>query len=146
MAQFKNLLVAIDFSAPSISALDTALELAVRLGARLTIVHTVLKVAEGVPLQGGPGYDVDLYERQVREARTRIEQILRDKNTAGVDADIVIESGRPQDQINYIAEKHAADMLILGTHGRKGMNKLVLGSVAEAVLRESHLPVLCIRG
>lgn len=146
MGQFKNLLVAIDFSAPSIKALDTALELAVRLGARLTIVHTILKVAEGVPLQGGPGYNVGLYERECREAKTRIEQLLRDKNTEGVDTNIVIESGRPQNQINYIADKHAADMLILGTHGRKGMNKLVLGSVAEEVLRESHLPFLCVRG
>ena len=50
MSQFKHLLVAIDFSAPSIKALDTALELAVRLGARLTIVHTVLKVAERVSM------------------------------------------------------------------------------------------------
>lgn len=146
MGQFKNLLVAIDFSAPSIKALATALELAVRLGARLTVVHTVLKVAEGVSLQGGPGYDVNLYERQCREAQTRIEQLLRDKNTEGVDVNIVIESGRPQNQINYIADKYSADMLILGTHGRKGMDKLVLGSVAEAVLRESHLPFLCVRG
>ena len=146
MSQFKHLLVAIDFSTPSIRALDTALELAVRLGAKLTIVHTVLKVAEGVTMEGGSGYDVELYEKESREAREKIEKMLLDKNSEGVETNVVIESGRAQDQINYIADKTDADMLILGTHGRKGVNKLILGSVAEEVLRDSHLPFLCVRG
>ena len=146
MSQFKHLLVAIDFTKPSIKALETALELAVRLGSRLTIVHTVVKVAEGVSMHGGSGYDVGLYEQQSTQARTEIEQLLLKQNTEGVKTEIVIESGRAQDQINAIASKMGADMLILGTHGRKGMNKLLLGSVAEEVLRNSHLPFLCVRG
>ena len=146
MSQFKHLLVAIDFSPPSIKALDTALELAVRLGARLTIVHTVLKYAEGVSMEGGAGYDVVLFEKESREAREQIEKLLLDRNPEKVEINIVVESGRAQDQINYIADKSGADMLILGTHGRKGVNKLILGSVAEEVLRDSHLPFLCVRG
>jgi len=146
MSQFKHLLVAVDFSTPSIKALDTALELAVRLGASLTIVHTVLKYAESVSMEGGSGYDVGLYEKECREAREKIEKLISEKNAEGVDTNIVIESGRAQDQINYIADKSGADMLILGTHGRKGVNKLILGSVAEEVLRDSHLPFLCVRG
>lgn len=146
MAQFKHLLVAIDFSTPSIRALDTALELAVRLGARLTIVHTVLKIAEGVSMEGGSGYDVALYEEKSREAQEMINNLLLDKNSEGVETNVVIESGRAQDQINYIADRSGADMLILGTHGRRGVNKLILGSVAEEVLRNSNLPFLCIRG
>ena len=146
MSQFKHLLVAIDFSTPSIKALHTALELAVRLGAKLTIVHTVLKYAEAVSMEGGAGYDVVLFEKESREAREKIDALLLDQNPEGVEIDIVIEAGRAQDQINYIADKSKADMLILGTHGRKGVNKLILGSVAEEVLRDSHLPFLCVRG
>jgi nucleotide-binding universal stress UspA family protein len=146
MNHYHHLLVAIDFSNPSLSALDTALELAAKLDARLTIVHTVVKIAEGVTMEGGAGYDVTLHERQSREAREKIEQILREKNSQGVKTEILVESGRPQSQINAIAEKVGADMLILGTHGRKGVNKLLLGSVAEAVLRDSNVPFLCVRG
>ena len=146
MSQFKHLLVAIDFSEPSIKALDTALELAVRLGAKLTIVHTVLKYAEALSMEGGAGYDVVLFEKESHSAREEIEKLLLNKNPEGVEINIVIEAGRAQDQINYIADKTKADMLILGTHGRKGVNKLILGSVAEEVLRDSHLPFLCVRG
>jgi nucleotide-binding universal stress UspA family protein len=146
MNHYHHLLVAIDFSNPSLSALDTALELAAKLDARLTIVHTVVKIAEGVTMEGGAGYDVELHARQSREAREKIEQILREKNSLGVKTEILVESGRPQSQINAIAEKVGADMLILGTHGRKGVNKLLLGSVAEAVLRDSNVPFLCVRG
>lgn len=146
MSQFKHLLVAVDFSEPSIKALGTALELAFRLDARLTVVHTVLKYAESVSMEGGAGYDVELYEKESREARERIEKFLMDRNTEGVETNIMVVAGRAQDQINYIAEKMKADVLILGTHGRKGVNKLILGSVAEEVLRDSHLPFLCVRG
>jgi len=146
MTQFKHLLVAIDYSKPSLKALDTGLELAARLGASLTVVHTVMKIAEGVPMEGGAGYDIKLYEKQLQENRKAIEQLLLEKNTQGVRTAIVIESGRAQDQINRIAESVGADMLILGTHGRKGMNRLFLGSVAEEVLRGSQLPFLCVRG
>jgi len=145
MSQFRHLLVAIDYSKPSLKALDTGLELAVRLGARLTVLHTVMKVAEGVSMEGGPGYDVNLHQQQLLEARETIEQLLLDRDTHGIQTDIVIESGRAQDQIHTIAARVGADMLILGTHGRKGMNRLILGSVAEEVLRDSHLPILCVR-
>ena len=145
MSQFKHLLVAIDYSKPSLKALDTGLDLAVRLGARLTVVHTIMKVAEGVSMEGGAGYDVNLHQKQLQEARETIEQLLLDRNSHGVQTDIVIESGRAQDQIHSIAGRVGADMVILGTHGRKGMNRLILGSVAEEVLRDSHLPVLCVR-
>jgi nucleotide-binding universal stress UspA family protein len=145
MSQFKHLLVAIDYSEPSIKALETGLDLAEKLGARLTVVHTVMKIAEGVSMEGGAGYDVRLHEQQLQEARAAIEQLLREKNRRGIATEIVVESGRAQDEINRVAARTGADMLILGTHGRKGMNRFILGSVAEEVLRESLLPILCVR-
>ena len=145
MSQYKHLLVAVDFSEPSIKALDTALELAVRLGAHLTIVHTVVKVAQSVSMNGGPGYDVPLFEKEIKESRAAIEKLLKEKNKEGVKTEIIIESGAAEEEINRIADEKGADMLILGTHGRKGMEKLFLGSVAEEVLRNSHLPFLCVR-
>lgn len=141
-----RILVPVDFSPCSRAALEQAAFLASRLGATLEVLHVwepsgfvgpdTLAV---VPVTAGqPGW-----EEARASVRREVERILPDGAGAAA-VGIRVEAGAPADTI-LAAAASGADLVVMGTHGRRGLARLLLGSVAEAVLRRAPCPVLTVR-
>lgn len=134
--------VACDGSAPSLRALRRALPLAQAAGAALDLVH-VIEEPPVSPFVEWAGLDGDyvrgLLEVQAEKAR---EATLAVTQAAGVDAEFRVLRGRPVDELLNAAQD--ADLLVLGTHGYRGMDRMLLGSVAETLLRRAEVPLLVV--
>jgi len=138
MAQ-KTILFATDFSLASDAALTHAEALAKASGARLLIVHV-----EEPPLAYGGG---ELYYGLPEPSSERIQKMLEDVRPKDPSVHFVhrLTMGDPAAEIVRIAGDEKAEMVVLGTHGRTGLSRLLMGSVAEAIVRKSPCPVLVYR-
>jgi nucleotide-binding universal stress UspA family protein len=144
--EIRQILVAVDFSDVSANAFKAAAGLARRLNAKLKVVHAVPMQAASLPMEGGAVYIEDLQAKQVEEAKEKLVAFVRQHSGGGPDVEQCVRSGDPTTEINRAAEELRADMIVVGTHGRSGLGHLLMGSVAESVLREAEVPVLCVRG
>ena len=139
-----HILVPTDFSPASDAALVCARDLAQRYGARMSLLHVVTDPsALGVwtPEVYVPA-NTETQARFVREARDRLERALSadDRNRFAVTIDARI--GDVAENILETAREQKVDLIVMGTHGRHGLAHLLLGSVAERVLRDATCPVL----
>ncbi|MCB9556452.1 MAG: universal stress protein [Deltaproteobacteria bacterium] len=148
MPLFRKILVPIDFSACSTAALDTAAELSKECDAQLDVLHVLELPHYVVPdvMVAVPGAGKQtLTEFARREASKELRQALERLETAGFMVNSRVRSGYPRDEILAVAEEGGYDLIVMGTHGRKGLSHLFLGSVAEQVVRRACCPVLTIR-
>jgi nucleotide-binding universal stress UspA family protein len=137
----KNLLVPTDFSTCAETALDYACELAGKLDATVHVVNCL-----GASL---PELNLALSEAMIESLRAGALQGLERLTRArpGVRfGKLSVVPGDPRDGILEIASSLQSDLIVMGTHGRRGFTRLVVGSVAEHVLRRAACPVLTIRG
>lgn len=142
MPKSRKYLVPIDFSKGSEVALDYALAMARENEARLTLLH-VVPTALVYP-SGGTRFDVyGLLERDARQSLARLMQ--RKKLSAGTVQSIVTRGLNPAEIIARQAKKLKASMIIMGSHGRTGLQRLLLGSVAERTVRLAGCPVLIVK-
>jgi nucleotide-binding universal stress UspA family protein len=141
----QHFLVPTDFSAYADQALDYAIALAGKLPARLTLLHVV----HSVPLwvEGDMGRALpDVYLRQLEaQAQQELEQRQQRLQAAGVQGTILLVHGMPFQRIIDLARDQQIDLIIMGTHGRTGLQHVLLGSVAEKVVRLAPCPVLIVR-
>ena len=143
---FKRILVPIDFSPPSDAALEYARSVAGRYGASLQLLH----VAED-PYRAFYSAEVfvpeieGLREEILSDTEKRLKDCLRpaDVTDFSATADSII--GTPAGSIVEYAGGHDIDLIVMGTHGRGGMSHLLMGSVAERVVRTAACPVLTVR-
>jgi nucleotide-binding universal stress UspA family protein len=145
--RFRHILHASDFSPASRPAFALAVGLARSQRAALTVVHVM---APAVPVIGdayvSPQTWTDL-QRQVRAyAQRELDQLLGRARRAGVRAQGLLVEGAPADRIVRAARSRRADLIVMGTHGRGGLARLFLGSVAERVVATAPCPVLTVRG
>ena len=141
---YKKILCPVDFDDPSAQAMEQAAALALHSAGDLCLLHVVSfnpLVAQGA-VEGFAGKE--LYDAQVEAARRELEQFAQ-SIPSGVKRTIAIELGLPADSILAAQKRLGADLLVMATHGRRGLKRLVLGSVAEKVVRESTIPVLMVR-
>lgn len=135
----KNILVPIDFSPGSEAALTLATSLARDTGARLLLAHvqiTPLPVGGGEFMYVEPSPPTD-------ELRARLKGVLpKDPN---IPVEHFLLSGDPADAIVKLAEDEKADFIIMGTHGRRGLTRILMGSVAELVVRWAKCPVVTVK-
>lgn len=145
MKPFEKIVTAIDFSESSDLAFEYSLTLAKQFQAELTIIHVI---NEPVDLRGFyvPHISFEQLEREIEEGaqkmmetfcQTKIEDFTRYKT--------VVVPGIPYEEIIRKAEEVGASLIVLGTHGRKGIDHLIFGSTAERVVRGASCPVLTIR-
>lgn len=148
MKMFRKILVPIDGSATSRKGLERAIALAKNQKARLRLLHVVDE--HGVIQGMEPTVNVgDLLEGLVAEGRKLLAAAAATVKKHGVKADTVFYEvivGRVADRIVREAARWHADVIVMGTHGRRGLGRLVLGSDAENVLRQTPVPVLLVRG
>ncbi len=145
---FKRILVAVDGSTTSDQALQEAIRLAKEQQAQLRVVHVVDLIILSWPELGDITAIQEAFRQSGRVVLAKAEAALR---AAGVTAETkLIEAEtlgqRVADAIAAEAESWPADLIVIGTHGRRGLDRLLLGSVAEGVTRVASKPVLLIRG
>lgn len=139
----KNVLFATDFSATSEIALPYATAVCRRFGGTLHAVH-VLSDAGLIMMTGGVDYVSlgTLYDDAHAEATERLEKLTA--SLAGIPHRSYVRHGQVWNNLAPIIEENQVDLIVLGTHGRTGLGKLLLGSVAEDILRHAPCPVLTI--
>ncbi len=135
----KSVVVPVDFSEASFDAVRTAREL-VELAGALHVVH-VLPVLQAT--EPGVIWDTINDPSRIEHAEAALREKLSGDDLAGIDVRIVI--GNPGSEIAATAEQCEADLIVLPSHGRSGLSRILLGSVAERVVRLAHCPVLVIR-
>jgi nucleotide-binding universal stress UspA family protein len=140
----QRFLVPLDFSEYADQALDYAITLAGQLGARVTLLHVI----QPLPL-GGVDMGVTLpftYIQELEgEMQRSMESSLERVTAAGLEGEIVIVHGVPFHEIIETAKTQQVDLIVMGTHGRTGFQYVLLGSVAEKVVRLAPCPVLVAR-
>jgi nucleotide-binding universal stress UspA family protein len=136
---FKNILCPVDFDDNSVAILKLAAELSEEADGTLWLLHVIpVLVAEaGVPLEPFPISEQD--------AKAKLEEIARDHLGEKARHQILVRVGDPARVILKVAEERNVDSIVMATHGRKGIGRLLLGSVAEQVVRGSTRPVLTVR-
>jgi nucleotide-binding universal stress UspA family protein len=139
----KHILVPTDLSEGAEQALDYACELARNLDAEIHLLNVV-----GIPALGVPELGVALtsavIDQLVVENQTALQQLARTRCTARL-GQVLIKAGDPRDMINRTAQELGVDLIIMGTHGRRGITRALLGSVAETVVRSAPCAVLTVR-
>ena len=142
--RFNHILVPTDFNPASDAALACAKDIADKFGAHLSLLHVVTDPkATGfwtpeVYIPATP----ETQERFLREARERLENALSPEERSRFTVTIEARIGAVADQIEDFARQQKVDLIVMGTHGRRGLAHLLLGSVAEHMLRGAPCPVL----
>jgi len=139
---FKKILAPTDFSEPSYVALQAAIELAEHFDTELHILHAV------PPLHVVPvpvNVEIPLYEMELREAAERsMQEVLQQRVPAPLRTFASVVWGEPAEEIVAYQRDKGIDLIVIATHGRRGWQHFVFGSVAEKVVRLASCPVLTI--
>ncbi len=138
---FKKILCPVDFSDTSIGAANNAIKFASEVKAELTFIHvldiqTLQNIAD---LSGGGINDMDLL---VEEEKPVLSKLKDEAEKKGVTVNTVLTRGEPVNIVLNKIKEGGFDLIIMGTHGKKGLTRLVLGSMAESIVRQSKIPVL----
>lgn len=145
MKTFEKILTAIDFSENSEYAFEYALTLATQFQAELTIMHVI---NEPVDLRGFyvPHISFEQLEKEIEEgAEKMMEKFCQTRMGDFSNYKTTIVTGIPYEEIIKKAEDTNSSLIVLGTHGRTGLDHLIFGSTAERVVRSASCPVLTIR-
>ncbi len=144
MRATRCILHATDFSPAARPAFEYALASAQRDGAALVLAH-VIEPPATVTAETFMGWSSAAQEAAEIAARAGFDPLLARAKEAGVTARDVLLFGRPPEEIVKAASAEAADIIVMGTHGRTGLRRLVLGSVAQQVITMAPCPVVTVR-
>jgi nucleotide-binding universal stress UspA family protein len=142
---YKRILVPVDGSPTAIRGLDEAIRLARRSGATIHLVHAL----DELVFYGLDAYQSDVFGA-LREAGARLMQQMQARvRAAGIEVTTFVSDvlpGRVCDVVIEQAKASGADLIVIGTHGRRGVGRMLMGSDAEQILRVAPTPVLLVRG
>jgi nucleotide-binding universal stress UspA family protein len=141
MKRLERIVVGTDFSDLAESAVDQAVELAELVGAAVTIVHAyelpMLSLPDGVVVS-----TAEVATGLTENAAKRLKASAERQKDSKVSIGTVLRMGAAWDELNAIAADEQADLIVVGTHGRRGVSRALIGSVAERVVRTATVPVL----
>ena len=143
--KFKTILFATDFSEGSDFAFRYALSLAKQFDSKLMVVHII---NEPVDLRGFyvPHISFDKLEEEIEQGAEKLMEQFCKKHMHGYENfESFVSPGIPYDEIINKAKEFNADLIVMGTHGRTGLDHVLFGSTAEKVVRKSTIPVMTIR-
>ena len=135
----EKVVVPVDFSDESFTALQTALEL-VDTPEHVLVVHVLQDLS---PMESGEVWGRVDHETRIRHTTKALQERLAEKGHDNVATDVVL--GDPGHEVADLAVREKADLIVLTSHGRTGLKHLLIGSVAERVIRLAHCPVLVLR-
>ena len=143
--QLKSILCPIDFSDFSASAYQHALSLAEYYRSRIVALHVV--ELWKYPFADYAAHEADYarFSRAVNEGgEVRLQRFVKEYSTAGVQPELVVHQGNAANCILSVAQKENIEAIVMGTHGRRGFDRLVLGSTTDRVMRKAACPVLVV--
>ena len=144
MKTFQHILVPTDFSPSSEAAIEVAITLAQRFEAELTLLHVwQLPVYPYMQLMVSAAELANAVERGATEALEALVQRVRSRLPG---AKALLKMGVPCQGVLDAVKSQSIDLVVMGTHGRRGLEHLIMGSVAERTVRQSPVPVLTVRG
>jgi nucleotide-binding universal stress UspA family protein len=146
MLKIERILCPVDFSECSAKAYDYAYSLALRYSAKLYVEHVIELLTASYPYYNFP--DVagnNIYWDLTGGAEERLQEMVKHRSMNGLEAEMVVHKGFVPDSILAFAQDQRADLIVMGTHGRRGLDRLVMGSVTESILRKASCPVLAVR-
>ena len=142
MIEFSKILYLTDFSEASEYAGQYAISIAGKYGCRLYVAHVV------EPFTYADDFGID-YGAQLREMEATARRLLDDTAASmkktGADVESILLSGNPSAEIVKFAKEETIDLIVMATHGRSGVEHLLMGSVAEKILRKSPCPVMTVK-
>ena len=136
---YRRILAPVEFDETAHAVLDAAMRIAAESGGTIFLMHVVPLVA---PI-GMLNY-VDIYKDQEKIARQKLESMVEHQRSE-LKCELMTRIGDPAHEILALERQMAADLIVLATHGRKGVRRMLLGSVADAVLRDATCPVLTVQ-
>jgi universal stress protein A len=143
--QFRHILAPTDFSEYSKQAIASALEWAKKFGAKLSILHVI--ELPPYPVEGyvPPNLSATFLDDLERQAAADLAQVVPEAEATNIAVARVTAVGTPYRKIIETAEAEQVDLIVMATAGRTGLSHLVMGSIAERVVRTASCPVLTIR-
>ncbi|MCG8531456.1 MAG: universal stress protein [Desulfovibrionales bacterium] len=144
MREITHILVAIDLMEDSTFIAEYARLLAEKLGAKLTVVYATPPLSQYFGLYLPQDTIAKFHEDSEKGAVRELDEFVQ-KNFAGLDVHQRMANGQPQDVILGIAEKDSFDLIVMGTHSRRGVDRIMFGSVANNVVKRADIPVLTVR-
>lgn len=139
---FKTILCPIDFSDASYCALDYGLRFAQACNGTLLMAHVLHNPTS--ELFHPDGYVLS-FDQAKDHARDLLQNLCRERLGGYSRCEVLIDIGDPYEQLTQIASQRAVDLIVIATHGRTGLKHLVLGSVAEKIIRHAPCPVFVVR-
>ncbi|MEO5718252.1 MAG: universal stress protein [Chthoniobacterales bacterium] len=144
VAQPRSILVPVDFSDTSLAALEYAIEFTADTPAKLIILH-VIDLGDALSTDGMGVYRLaDVREIAREEAERKVADLPQKVDLGKIPFETVIKNGKPVPEICALAEERGVDLIIASTHGRTGLEHLLIGSVAEQVVRHADRSVLVV--
>lgn len=143
---YKNIMLAIDGSEISNAAIDEIIKRTKDQDVNLRVIHVL---DEGIVYSGGPSFNYDLFRDDGVQILDDAVKTIQKQSSIKVEKSLLVLrplQGRVAEVIVEEAKNWPADLLIIGTHGRRGFSRLFLGSVAENIVRIATTPVLLVRG
>ena len=144
MNKYRRLLCPVDFSDVSKNAFQIAIDLAVLFKADLHVMHVFQMPASTIP-EGIYEIPDDMEDKVKSHFSTKLDEFIKNHSTPEINITTGSYAGFPHVEIINSAKETNADMIVMGTHGRTGLSHVLLGSVAERVIRTSDIPVLTVR-
>jgi nucleotide-binding universal stress UspA family protein len=141
MSTFEHIFVATDFGESAMRALEVAINLAHEFESKLTLLHAYASPTSGYDYATGVLWPVDELSRT---AKVELDKVLQKAKEQYSNIDVLLVCGEPWSKILETAERCGATLIVMGTHGRRGLSRVLLGSVAEKVVRLSPVPVLTV--
>lgn len=143
----QQILAPFDFSNHAEASVKSAFELARQFGATLHLVHVlaepVTAIAPEPMIVSAP--PPEFYHESEQSCKTALERTIAGMNMPDVKVETAALWGSPVDAVLEYAAKHAIDLIVISTHGRTGLSHVLLGSVAESIVRNANCPVLTMR-
>ncbi|GGA41537.1 universal stress protein [Okeania sp. KiyG1] len=140
----KNIVVAIDFSQITPAIITQAEALVQAFNSKLWLIHIAEPDPDFVGFKTGPQPKRDRWAQEFRREHQQIQDLAKELRQKGLDTVALLTQGSTVETILAEAKKLAADLIIVGSHGRSGIEKFFAGSVSEGILHGAHCPVLVI--
>jgi nucleotide-binding universal stress UspA family protein len=145
MVPFKHILVPTDFEEPAIHALDFAVTLAAKFETKLTLFHAIwLPPSPYLAHADRLYWPTDEMGKEAEAAKLNVA--VSNLKARYANCEGIMVTGEPCQAILEAVKKHGADLIVMGTHGRRALTRLLLGSVAEKIVRLSPVPVVTVAG
>ena len=142
MSHIETILLATDGSPASELASEEAIDLATQVEARLLVVSVLGASSRPSAASAETGSMADTRD----SLTTKAQAIVQRAKAAGADATFLVWEGEPGEAIVAAADSENADLIVVGSHGRSGVSRFLIGSVSDFVVRHAHCPVMVVRG